>query len=363
MSFIRIPQELQGCAPFLQGTMGARAWYLALYFRPKRGESRVIEAVADLELDLRDTLIMLVLPKLGWLGLKPRDALEPVLEEWTRRGLWKVVQDDKGERLVILDPPRLGRGGIRRKKPSDEKERVKERVDRYRHGDGSPSAGDRRAEPTDAARTDEGPVTPPVTPPPTGPVTPPSGASAWGVTSGSAPSDVFVYSNTNTHTSETPDPSGNGTDTAREATSPVPVTPPPVDRREPVTRVWDHWRQVMEHPDATLDDTRRRAILRGLELAPLPHCLQAIDGCARNDFYMARGEHAGRPLNNDVSVIFKNAASIDRLRAVVSERAPPVRAVVLPLASAATGTGTAAPGIYDDELAKLLQDDLPPEER
>lgn len=77
-----------------------------------------------------------------------------------------------------------------------------------------------------------------------------------------------------------------------------------------VRQVFDHWRQVMNHPHAKLDGNRRRAIDKGLKAYGLDGCLKAIDGCRASKFHM--GENDRHRIYDSLELIFRNAEKTER---------------------------------------------------
>lgn len=98
-----------------------------------------------------------------------------------------------------------------------------------------------------------------------------------------------------------------------------PITPssPP----DEVEIVFEHWRRVMAHPQAILDDSRRRVIEKALKIATADECKRAISGCSRSDFHMARGKYKGQRRQEHLSLILRNRENVERFMEGVPETA------------------------------------------
>ena len=81
--------------------------------------------------------------------------------------------------------------------------------------------------------------------------------------------------------------------------------------KNPVLEIFDHWKKVMLHERANIDDTREKVIKSALEIGYTTEELKmAIDGCRNTPFYMGAND---RGIKYDgLSVIFKNADNIDK---------------------------------------------------
>jgi len=86
----------------------------------------------------------------------------------------------------------------------------------------------------------------------------------------------------------------------------------PADRAaEPVAQVFGHWKTVLNHPTAKLDDKRRKAIGEALRIGYTVEQLQAaIDGCSRTPHNM--GQNDRHTVYDDLGLILRSADHIDR---------------------------------------------------
>lgn len=84
----------------------------------------------------------------------------------------------------------------------------------------------------------------------------------------------------------------------------------PEDRSDPVSEVFDHWREVMRHPKAALDDKRRKTIRIALKGYSVDDLKKAIDGCSRTPHNMGQNDQHQR--YDDLGLILRDAAHIDR---------------------------------------------------
>lgn len=78
-----------------------------------------------------------------------------------------------------------------------------------------------------------------------------------------------------------------------------------------VNLIFDHWRKVMNHPNAKLDPKRRKIILGALKLKfSVEELCQAITGCSYTPHN--RGENAQKQRYDGLHIIFENAHQIER---------------------------------------------------
>lgn len=95
-----------------------------------------------------------------------------------------------------------------------------------------------------------------------------------------------------------------------------------VDRRgatpdpDPVVTIFEWWQKVMASPRSVLDDKRKKVIKGALKLYDPRHLCEAILGCAKSDFHMARGKYAGENKQNGVDLILRDAEHIDKFIAM-----------------------------------------------
>ena len=78
-----------------------------------------------------------------------------------------------------------------------------------------------------------------------------------------------------------------------------------------VQRIFDHWRNVMGHPRAQLDESRKRYIKGALKWGYTEDDLmQAIEGCAKTPWNMEFNKDRQR--NDGLHIILKDGGQIDR---------------------------------------------------
>ncbi|WP_423063757.1 hypothetical protein [Candidiatus Paracoxiella cheracis] len=77
-----------------------------------------------------------------------------------------------------------------------------------------------------------------------------------------------------------------------------------------ITRIFEHWKAIMNHPRAKLDDKRKRDIRKGLKLNFTEDELkQAITGCSKSAFHM--GQNDRNEVYDGLGLIFRNADKIE----------------------------------------------------
>jgi len=91
-------------------------------------------------------------------------------------------------------------------------------------------------------------------------------------------------------------------------------------KQSDVKRVFGHWRQVMEHPDAKLTPERQKRIEQRLrEGYSVEALFEAIDGCAASPFH--RGDNDRHTVYDDLMLIFRNGSKVEQFREL--RKAPP----------------------------------------
>lgn len=79
----------------------------------------------------------------------------------------------------------------------------------------------------------------------------------------------------------------------------------------PVAVVFEFWQQAMRHPNAKLDDKRRKAIKQALDLGYTVDQLKtAVEGCARSPWHMGQNDRG--EVYDDISLICRDAQHIDK---------------------------------------------------
>ena len=98
----------------------------------------------------------------------------------------------------------------------------------------------------------------------------------------------------------------------------------PAAPAEPCTAtvVFDHWRVVMAHPNAKLDDKRKKAIKAALKLGYGAHDLaKAIDGCKKSKWHMGANDRS--TVFDGLDLILRDAAHIDKFIALERAQSAP----------------------------------------
>jgi hypothetical protein len=90
--------------------------------------------------------------------------------------------------------------------------------------------------------------------------------------------------------------------------------------RDVVAEVFAYWQKTMNSPKSVLDDKRRKAIKGALKLYEPRQVCEAILGCSKSDFHMARGEYAGRQKYIGIDLILRDAEHIDKFIELASKR-------------------------------------------
>mgnify|MGYP003575867748 CR=1 FL=1 len=90
--------------------------------------------------------------------------------------------------------------------------------------------------------------------------------------------------------------------------------------RDVIAEVFAYWQKVMDSPRSQLDDKRRKAIKGALKLYEPRQVCEAILGCTKSDFHMARGEYAGRNKYIGIDLILRDADHIDKFIDLASKR-------------------------------------------
>ncbi|WP_198116907.1 hypothetical protein [Massilia rhizosphaerae] len=88
-----------------------------------------------------------------------------------------------------------------------------------------------------------------------------------------------------------------------------------------VKTIFEYWQKIMVSPRAQLDDKRKKAIKTALKLYEPRQLCEAILGCSKSDFHMARGEYLGQQKHNGLGLIFRDADHIDKFIGLASKQA------------------------------------------
>jgi hypothetical protein len=110
----------------------------------------------------------------------------------------------------------------------------------------------------------------------------------------------------------------NGPDTDTE------TDPPKAPKGADVSRVFDHWREAMNHPGAKLGERGKKIRTRLADYTADQLC-QAIDGCKASAFHM--GENERGTVYDGIALIFKSNEQIEKFMqmAQTPQRAGPSR--------------------------------------
>jgi hypothetical protein len=83
----------------------------------------------------------------------------------------------------------------------------------------------------------------------------------------------------------------------------------------PVLKIFDHWREVMKHPQAKLTPERGRAIRGRLKDGyTVAEICAAVDGCRASPFHM--GENESRKVHDDLTLICRNGSKLESFMAL-----------------------------------------------
>lgn len=88
-----------------------------------------------------------------------------------------------------------------------------------------------------------------------------------------------------------------------------------------VKTIFEYWQKTMQSPKSQLDDKRKKAIKAALKLYDPRQLCEAVLGCSKSDFHMARGEYHGRNKHNGLLLILRDAEHIDKFIELASKRA------------------------------------------
>lgn len=91
-----------------------------------------------------------------------------------------------------------------------------------------------------------------------------------------------------------------------------------------VSVVFDHWRTVMDHPEAKLTTKRRRLIKARLKDSTQDELLKAIDGCRASAFHMGANDAGTR--YDDLTLICRDREHVESFIRKLTEVRPPARA-------------------------------------
>lgn len=89
-------------------------------------------------------------------------------------------------------------------------------------------------------------------------------------------------------------------------------------------RIFEHWHRVTgKNGNVKLTPERRMKVQARLKQGySVDDILKAIDGCAASDFHMARGEHKGGTVFNDLTLICRNDTALEMFIERADEHKP-----------------------------------------
>lgn len=89
------------------------------------------------------------------------------------------------------------------------------------------------------------------------------------------------------------------------------ITPQAADS-DSVSEIFSHWKTIMNHPRAKLDEKRRKKIREALKLGyTLTDLIAAIDGCAKSPYHMGQ-DGRNFTVYDDLELILRDAKHIDQ---------------------------------------------------
>lgn len=130
---------------------------------------------------------------------------------------------------------------------------------------------------------------------------------------------TLTLSNSN---SEESNQKENSTEPLSDSANP-PVASKPLS---PVEIVFDHWKQVCNHPKAILDAKRRRVIADRLKQFSLDDCKRAIDGCRASPWHQGANDRG--KVFDDVDLIFRDAKHVEDFIRVLEQTPTTARGIV-----------------------------------
>lgn len=86
-----------------------------------------------------------------------------------------------------------------------------------------------------------------------------------------------------------------------------------------ITKIFEHWKRVMNHPRARLDSARRRAITARLRDGYSPDdIIRAIDGCRASRWHM--GDNPSGVRYDDLTLICRNGAKLEQFQSYLDAK-------------------------------------------
>jgi hypothetical protein len=100
----------------------------------------------------------------------------------------------------------------------------------------------------------------------------------------------------------------------------LPPGPPDARKSTAVQNIFEHWKTVMNHPQAQLDSKRRTLIAKALKLGYTPAQLcEAIEGCSITPHNLGHNDKGQR--YDGLHIIFGSSDQIDRF--IHNAKSPP----------------------------------------
>lgn len=95
--------------------------------------------------------------------------------------------------------------------------------------------------------------------------------------------------------------------------------PGPREIDSDITKIFEHWKRVMNHPRARLDSARRRAITARLRDGySAEDIIKAIDGCRASRWHM--GDNPSGVRYDDLTLICRNGAKLEQFQSYLDAK-------------------------------------------
>lgn len=127
--------------------------------------------------------------------------------------------------------------------------------------------------------------------------------------------------------------------------------------RDAPEKIFAYWQKTMDSPRAVFDDKRRKLIVTALKTYEPRQLCEAIKGCERSDFHMARGKYAGNNKQNGLGLILRDAEHIDKFIEMASQRTSGAESIeqrnARILADLMAGDGASDPDVIDVDMSEV----------